>query len=177
MVKKIIFLALVVLLISCNIVNKQSNVYLDLNNKQLEQQIINYSKYSDSLNKDRTYILRVYCSEVNDSTNRFVIESNIDIELIKMMPYHFICKVDGHEVFFTMLSGIVKKDWGKRNFFNLKQSSYLDLMKQYFPEEYKNYIKNEKTFPRVIYEPDLCYLTFINDKLVKKEMKRGLPWW
>lgn len=162
---------------SCTTEKKQNDVYLEINNKELEQQIIEYTEYTDSTTIIHPYVLNVYCLEINDSTNRYIIQGDIDPSIFKMIPYHFICKVGGRDVFFTMLSGIVKKDWGKRNFFNLKESAYVDFMKKYFPEDYKYYIENKEKKVQINYEPNLCYLTFVQDKLVKKEMRRGLPWW
>ena len=175
--EKIIVAFVVMFFVSSCITNdKGKNVYLDINNKVLEQQIIEYEKYTESKNKNRSYILRIYCSEINDSTYRYIIEGIIDPELIKMMTYHFKCKIGEHEVFFTMLAGIVKKDLGRRNFFKIKTTAFVDFMQNYFPNDYKYYIENKGKEMQTIYEPEMCYLTFVQDKLVKKEMRKGMPW-
>jgi len=50
-------------------------------------------------------------------------------------------------------------------------------MKKNFPEEYRMYINKVNDDIVITYEPQMCYLTFIEDKLVKKEMRSGMPWW
>lgn len=171
---------------SCSTGKRQDNTYLEINNKELERQIIEYASYTDSTMNNSTYILNVYCFEVNDSTSRYVISSDIEPKSMKDIPYHFICKVGERDVFFTMLAGVVRKDWGKRNFFILKESAYVDFVEKYFPEKYKEYLEFERKklagtpIPEKLldfYEPEMCYLTFVYDKLVKKEMRSGLPWW
>jgi len=59
----------------------------------------------------------------------------------------------------------------------MKESAYADFIKKYFPGDYKYYEEHTQKVPRTMYEPEMCYLTFVNDKLVKKEKRRGLPWW
>lgn len=171
------FLVMMLIITSCTAEKKQDDVYLKINNKELEYQIIEYTKIVESEIKNRSFVITVYCAEVNDSTSRYMINGIIDPKMVKMIPYHFICKVGEHDVFFTMLPGIVKKDSGKRNFFDLKESAYSDFMEKYFPKDYKYYKENKQKEFQVMYEPDMCYLTFVYDKLVKKEMKSGLHWW
>lgn len=143
----------------------------------LEQQISDYIRTTELENKGRPFVIIVFCLNINDSTTRYVISSEINPEAVKMMPYHFVCKIGKRDVFFTMLAGIVRKDWGKRNFFNLKEEAYLEFMKKYFPNDYKLLKEKKQKGYIILYEPDMCYLTFVYDKLVKKEMRRGLPWW
>ena len=76
----------------------------------LEDEIMAYTKIIESENKNESFVVNVYCTEINDSTNKYVINGIINPELIKMTPYHFICKIGERDVFFTMLAGIVKKN-------------------------------------------------------------------
>ena len=175
MAKKITLFLVLILFISCR-QEKQSDIYLELNNKTLESEILKYTKITAKDNKNRPFVIRVFCLEINDSTTRYVIGSDIEASSFEFMPYHFVCKVGGQEVFFTMLAGISKYKWRKGNFFKLKESSYLKFMKKHFPEEYKIYVEKRQERVSDCYEPDMYYLTFVNGKLVKKEIKRGMPW-
>lgn len=174
--KKIIFLFILICLFSCIEKNRTNVYYLEIDNKELEEQIISYTKIIKSENKNNSFIIRVFCIEVNDSTTRYIINGESDPTLIKMWPYHFICKVGNENVFFTMLSGIVRRR-NEKNFFKLNKTSYLDFLKNYFPEDYKYQVKDIVKHSQLMYEPEMCYLTFMNNILVKKEMRRGLPWW
>jgi hypothetical protein len=175
MAKQITLFLVLILLISCR-QEKQSDIYLELNNKTLESEILKYTKFTAENNKNQPFVIRVFCLEINDSTTRYVISSEIEASSFEFIPYHFVCKVGGQEVFFTMLAGISKYKWRKGNFFKLKESSYLKLMKKHFPKDYKQHIEKRQEHLGVLYEPDMYYLTFVNGKLVKKEIKRGMPW-
>lgn len=175
MAKQITIFLVLILLISCR-QEKQSYIYLELNNKTLESEILKYTKFTAENNKNQPFVIHVFCLEINDSTARYVIDSDIDAEILEFTPYHFVCKVGGQEVFFTMLAGISKYNWGKGNFFKLKESSYLKFMKKHFPKDYKQHIEKRQEHVGACYDPDMYYLTFVNGKLVKKEIKMGMPW-
>lgn len=173
---RLIYIFLFILLLtSCN---QNRNVdYLEISNHELKSQIIDYIRHTDSSLVNEPYIINVCCMNINDSTTRYVISSDINTETLDMLPYHFVCKVNDRDIYFIMLAGIVKKDWGKRNFFQLKKATALEYMKKNFPEEYRMYVKKIDDGIFITYEPEMCYLTFIEDKLVKKEMRSGMPWW
>nr|WP_320039405.1 hypothetical protein [uncultured Bacteroides sp.] len=172
---KIVVLFLMLLTVSCTL-NNQSNDYLELNNKVLEREIEGYAKYADSIFKE-SHIINVYCLEVNDSTSRYVVDCVTNPEIIKKWPYHFVCKIGERDVFFTMLAGIVKKDSGNKNFFNMDEKAYGGFIKRYFPGDYKYYKEGMQKAPCNINDIEMYYLTFVNHKLVKKELKRGLALW
>ena len=172
MAKQITLFLVLILLISCR-QEKQSDIYLELNNKTLESEILKYTKTTAKEYKNQPFVIRVFCLEINDSTTRYVISSDIEASGFEFIPYHFVCKVGGQEVFFTMLAGI---NLGKGNFFKLKESSYLKFMKKHFPKDYKQYIEKQQEHVGAFHDPDMYYLTFVNGKLVKKEIKRGMPW-
>nr|WP_320039407.1 hypothetical protein [uncultured Bacteroides sp.] len=172
---KIVVLFLMLLTVSCTM-NNQSNDYLVLNNKVLEREIEGYAKFVDP-QINEPYVISVFCSEVNDSTSRYIINFITDPEDIQMWPYHFVCKIGERDVFFTMLAGIGKIGWKNNNFFYLKKEACDEFVKKYLPDDYKYYKKGTNKVPLVLYDTEMCYLTFVNDKLVKKELRRGLPWW
>jgi len=177
MARKIIVFLVLLLFVSCTKEKQQNVTFLEINNNALNKQILDYIQMVKLHNKERPFIIRVFCLSINDSTTRYVISSDIEPDMIKKMPYHFVCKVGKQDVFFTMLAGIVRKDWGKLNFFNLKNSEYKHFIKEHFPNDYELALKKRQKDHITLYEPEMCYLTFVYDKLVKKEMRRGLPWW
>lgn len=176
MVKKIFFFAVVYFTLSCSSEKKESDIFLDINNKVLEREIIAYDQYTKSINKDKSYVICVNCLTINDSTSRYVIEGIISPSMIKHFPYNFKCKINNKVVFFRMIAGMVKNDWSRRNFFKIKEEAYLEFMEKYFPKDYRFFIKHKMTQLPDTYDEENCYLTFIHDKLVKKEMKVGLVW-
>lgn len=177
MARKIIFfILLLILCFSCKNGNQNSEHILEINNKELEQQIVNYIKVAQSENKGCPFIIRVYCLNINDSITRYVINSEVEPENMKIEPYHFICKIGGRDVFFTMVAGLVKKEWGKKHFFYLRENAYTNFCKSYFPADYKLLVENKQKGYVILDEPEMYYLTFLYDKLIKLEIKRGVPW-
>lgn len=184
MEKIIKFIVVIFLVVSCTTQKKENDVYLLLNNDELKHEIIRYAEFTDSIENNKQRIIRVYFSQINDSTEQFVITSDIDASLLEDIPYHFVCKIGEREVFFTAVAGLVRKDWGKRNFFNLKEKTYIEVMKRYFPKEHKEYleqierIKRGETYSVLVrnYDPVNCYLTFVYDKLVNREMHIDSSW-
>ena len=175
MVKIIRILFLITVLTSCVKNKVEDNCYLEINNKELIQQIKEYKHFSDSINRGRPYVLNVSCYGPNDSTEKYTISSSIDAIGLISYPYHFICKVENYEVFFTMVSGNVESPYyvkTDRNFFKLKQNAILEYIKKYFPKDYEKYENYLKTgnfpCPDLIYEPESLHLKFINGRLVKK---------
>jgi RNA binding exosome subunit len=169
------------LLVACSKNKEKDETYLELNNKDLEREIIKYDKFIDSI-CSKSYVLQVNCIEKDDSITRYVIGAIDGTDILDMFPYHFICRINNKDVFFTMRSGLVY--FGKKqNFFNLKSNEIERVMKKYFPEEYSEHLKNvekEKkgeltTVTMTIFEPEMYYLTFNRNKLINKEIKRGMP--
>jgi hypothetical protein len=81
---------------------------VELNNKTLESKILRYTKFTAENNKNQPFVIHVFCLEINDSTTRYIIGSEVEPSDFKSTPYHFVCEVGGQEVFFTMLAGISK---------------------------------------------------------------------
>ena len=179
MVKTFKILLFVLLFTSCNS-NKNNknheNYYLEINNKELTKQIIEYKHFIDSLSQGRSFVLTVYCLEINDSVNKYVVSFISSAFGLSNHSYHFKCKVEDFDVLFIMVSGLVNSpDYGKTdlNFFKVKQPVILADIKKYFPEEYKDFIKYGNFPPPDMFEPEILHLTFVRDKLVKKIYRRG----
>ena len=170
-------LTIFLLLTSCQVVKQQPDNYIiEINNKELSKQIVEYKHFIDSLSKGRPFVINVYCSEINDSVNKYIVDKTSSGFGFYSYPYHFKCKVNDFEVFFIMVSGLVNSpDYGKTdlNFFIVKQSIILEDLKNYFPEDYKCFMKNGNFPPPDLFEPEILHLTFVREKLVKKTYKRG----
>lgn len=168
------------LFVACSKNKEKDETYLELNNKDFEREIIKYDKFIDSI-YTKSYVIQVYCIEKNDSITRYVIGAMNGADILDMFPYHFICRVNNKDVFFTMSSGLVN-DGKDHNFFKLKSSEIERIMKKYFPEEYARHLENEEkkrkgkptTVIVTIFEPEMYYLTFNRNKLINKEIKRGM---
>ncbi len=184
MATKIRIFILFILFVSCK-ANKEQNVdSLEINNKILENEIIKYSHYIDSIEQHNPFIVCVFFNQVNDSTKQFGITSSIDASLFQYTPYHFKCNIQNREVFFTAVAGLDEKSWPYSNFFNLKKSAYLQVMQKHFPKDYEKYLDDIERMKRGVsctevekfYDPLVCHLTFVHDKLIKKEIRGGLPY-
>jgi len=175
MVKHVLIIILIFLVSCKNCEN--NNTPIEINNPILLQQIREYKSYCDKINKGKAYIIRVYCREINDSTNKFVISNELNAIAFKMTPYHFKCKVDNFDVFFVMLSGIVENNSyteKDKNFFRVNENVLLNDIKGYFPIAYKLYKKNNYFTFNYIHDPENLYLIFVHDKLIGKKLKRGM---
>ena len=74
----------------------------------------------------RSFVLTVYCCELNDSTNKYVISHESSAFGLYNNSYHFKCKVEDFEVLFIMVSGLVNSpDYGKTDLNFLKKSNLL----------------------------------------------------
>lgn len=178
--KKIIYISvLFVVLVSCN--NKQDNLndYLTINNKMLENEISTYINNIDSL-VEEPHIFNVTISSIDHSTSKYVIDYRYDTNSFENFPYHFVCIVNNHKVYFTVKAALVMTDKKNRNFFINKKEAILQIMKKQFPKEYSEYqyfletgIENRNFYYNKL---PMCELVFRNDSLVKKVMRGGLPW-
>jgi len=176
MVKHVQIFVILIFLISCKNV-EINNSPIEINNPILLQKIQKYKSYTDKINNGKPYIIRVYCREINDSTNKFVITNELNAIAFKMTSYHFKCKVDNFEVFFVMLSGVVENNSyteKDKNFFRVNEKVLLNDIKCHFPIAYKLYKKNGYFTFDFIHDPENLYLVFIHDKLVSEKFKRGM---
>lgn len=176
MIRRVFLSFTLIFLVSCNFVGRQNDEYLDLNNKDLEREIINYYNFCDSICKNGQFVVHVTCIDINDSITKYVIEGLVSADVLYWFPYHFKCKVDSHDTYFTMKAGLVL-DNKRNNLFTLKQSAIEQFMKKHFPDEYtSNYKKNKEKYIRSakddeilgVLQPRFYCLTFKNEKLIKK---------
>jgi len=178
MIRSTILSFALIFLVSCNFVGRQNDEYLDLNNKDLEREIVNYYNFCDSISKNDQFVVHVTCMDINDSISKYVLEGLVSAEVLYWFPYHFKCKVDSHDTYFTMKSGLVLNN-KRNNLFTLKQSAIEQFMKIHFPDEYaNNYKKNKEEYIRLakkneilgVLQPRFYCLTFKNGKLIKKDI-------
>ncbi len=148
--------------------------YIQINNKTLEKEIVAYRNFIMSdfpLKKGDSIYVGVFVKNIDDSINRYIITPIDDQYFFKAFPPHLICKVQGHDTFFTFTAGYSYDD--KNAVFRLKPDSFWKLTKKYFPKAYKTYKKKGYFGGFRIYEPKECYLTFINDSLINKTYEVG----
>ena len=165
---KIIFLISALLFVSCNRTKEYDiDTLVELNNPILEKEIISYNKSIKSSMGQQSYLIDVFCKEINDSVQRYVISSVVSIKHLDDFPCHFVCKVRDIPVLFTMMAG--RDNWNFKNkpFFRLNKKKRADMERSFFPGK-----SNDSAFS--IYDPANVYLTFCNNRLVGKEVHQGL---
>lgn len=182
---KIIFIfSLVIFFTSCKnnneeyIFNKDTFV---LQNKELEEQIIKYKKFvyeadSTSISKGDSVTFHVFYKALNDSLDRFVIESIIDPEIVRTYrPYQSVIKVDGTDIFFHFACWEYKRS-PKAKYVGLSNNAYTSFVKRYYPKMLEPVIINGiKMRVERTYDQELCYLTFKNGSLINVTKRGGLP--
>lgn len=171
--RTIIKIAIILLLFSSCINNsKRDYVYLEINNKQLEREIVEFTKIAKNPDKEDSVVLIVNYWHINDSTMKFQITNCFNYEY---EPFHFVCKVNGRDVYFkdTNLENRINNT--KKEFFKLKKSTKDEITKKYYPSKLKEktYIVGKDTFLIVpnFYSYHECTLTFIRDSLVEKRYR------
>ena len=180
--RKIYYFAglLLFFLTGCNAPQKEKEVYeypkIEINNKVLKDAIIEYQQkiFADNAKRiqrgDSAYV-SVWFNDINDSIARYVISPVVEYGAIKRIAPFFVARVDGHDVFVT--SGRQSVFNGNR-VFDISEDDYLNLLKRYLPNRYREYQRQGGFSNYYLYEPDNCYLTFINDSLIDKTYQRGL---
>ena len=180
--RKIYYFAglLLFFLTGCNAPQKEKEVYeypkIEINNKVLKDAIIEYQQkiFADNAKRiqrgDSAYV-SVWFNDINDSITRCVIGPVVEYGDIKRVAPFVVAQVNGHDVFVTI--------WGKsilnRNrSFGISDETFMSLIKRYFPNRYREYQRKGGFSNYYLYEPEICYLTFLNDNLIDKTFKRGL---
>ncbi|WP_068855058.1 hypothetical protein [Leyella lascolaii] len=146
-----------------------------LNNKVLEREIIKYRGRPDQYpfyNGIKVYT-GVWCKTINDSTVRYTLFPWSYPNGLDMDPILFICRVDGEDVFFFSQIGASRMDFRNNNPFKWSDEDKERYKRKYFPELYEEGRINTGVIG--ISHPEHCHLTFINDRLVSKAYKRGMP--
>lgn len=146
--------------------------YLVLNNKALEREIMEYSKFVEQEHKNNEYVIHVYCKNINDSITRYVLNYNLDPGSLFPDRLSFICSVDGKDVFFTVMAAA--PPFCRRNFFAVKDEAMAKIIRKNFPKYYNEMI-NKKGQEQVftINDGKLWFLTFLYDKLIGKTVRPG----
>ena len=168
-------------LTGCNAPQKEKEVYeypkIEINNKVLKDAIIEYQQkiFADNakrMKKGYSVYVHVCTENINDSILRVVLIPMAHASDLKYYaPFH-VLEVDGSYAFLTARSNLPAWITATPNF-TLSDDDYRTLAQRYFPKEYKE--ENSTGLRAImIYEPDNCYLTFINDSLIDKTYQRGL---
>ena len=169
------YLLLVVVCCSCSKNESYSDLVVEVCNDELRNAISEYQKKVIEENKkeisdgDSIYIV-VYFREMQDSIYRFVIQPLIHGDDISYSSILFKTTIDGRSVFFENMMGR-ELHWGvrKKAFFDHPKQSKWNFVKRYFPKETDTI--GMKLYR--IYEPEVCYLTFVKDSLIDKQMLHG----
>lgn len=153
-----------------------SIIYKELNNKDIESAVIEYQAIIEAENSkfvqkgDSVYV-GVYMRNINDSMKRVVLNPIIDFYSIKFNPSFFICNINKKDVF-IFPEGMDPYYFGN-NFFGLSEKNLWLYIKRYFPNRYKQYVKDGHFSNSRTYHPELCHLTFLKDSLIDKTYQRG----
>ncbi len=145
-----------------------------LNNKVLEREIIKYRGRSDQypFYEGIKVYTSVWCKTINDSTVRYTLAPLSYPDALDTRPVFFICNVGGEDVFFLSQLGVSRIDF-RNNPFKWSDGDKERFKRKYFSELYEEGRINTGVIG--ISHPELCHLTFINDSLVSKAYKRGMP--
>ena len=145
-----------------------------LNNKVLEREIIKYRGRPDQypFYEGIKVYTGVWCKTINDSTVRYTLAPLSYPDALDTRPVFFICNVGGEDVFFLSQFGVSRIDF-RNNPFKWSNVDKERFKRKYFPELYEEGRINTGVIG--ISHPELCHLTFINDSLVSKAYKRGMP--
>ncbi len=146
-----------------------------LNNKVLEREIIKYRGRSDQypFYEGIKVYTSVWCKTINDSTVRYTLAPLSYPDALDTRPVFFICNVGGEDVFFLSQLGVSRIDFRNNNPFKWSDEDKERYKRKYFPELYEEGRINTGVIG--ISHPEHCHLTFINDRLVSKAYKRGMP--
>lgn len=157
---------------SCTKNSKKDCIYLEINNKQLEREIIEFTKIAKNPNKEDSIVVIVNYQHVNDSTMRFGITNcfSYDYE-----PFHFVCEINGRDVYFKDCDLENRINNSKKEFFKLKKSTKDEITNKYYPSKLKEttYVVGKDTIIKMpnFYTYQECTLTFIRDSLVEKRYR------
>lgn len=145
-----------------------------LNNKVLEREIIKYRGRSDQypFYEGIKVYTSVWCKTINDSTVRYTLAPLSYPDALDTRPVFFICNVGGEDVFFLSQLGVSRIDF-RNNPFKWSDGDKERFKRKYFSEIYEEGRINTGVIG--ISHPEHCHLTFINDSLVSKAYKRGMP--
>ena len=173
---RVVFLSVLFLLFLCGCHKDKFRDFdrMVLNNKVLEREIIKYRGRSDQypFYEGIKVYTSVWCKTINDSTVRYTLAPLSYPDALDTRPIFFICNVGGEDVFFLSQFGVSRINF-RNTPFKWSDEDKERFKRKYFPELYEEGRINTGVIG--ISHPELCHLTFINESLVSKAYKRGMP--
>ena len=176
---KKIFIGVCLLLCACTQSNKHSHIaYTEINNQELKNQISQYMQFIDSIEPNQERLFTIKFKKENDSTVLFDISNEIyNVDIFDHLRFTFISKVEERDViFFDDATQVFVNLKGRYYFFQENNQVKEEIIKSNFPNNSRRQYKESDVVAWCIYEPDNFHLVFVNDKLVSKEIRRGLMW-
>lgn len=163
--KKAVYILLSLLLFaSCGRVHDKY-CYHELSNKELEREILEYTRIRKNLYGNDKFIVKVMYQNINDSMTYYKISHDRTTHGWTEQPFHFVCKVGGRDVLFTKMSD--GDGYQRKEFFNVKKDLKVKLMRKYFKDEYRYYRKGWR-YPKYVDRTYQYNLMFLNGKLIDK---------
>lgn len=155
---------LLLVFVSCG---RKSDDYccMELTNKELEHEILEYTRIRKKLYGNDKFIVTVSYENINDSMTNFVISHDRTTHEWTKSPFLFVCKVGGRDVLFKKVSS--NDGYEREPFFNVKKDLKVKLMRKYFKDEYRQYRKGN-TYPEYVDRTNKYYLKFSNGKMIDK---------
>lgn len=173
MIKQVFFIVLTIIVLSCHNQRTSDNTELSDNISISQNIAINNSKLKDEIlnflenNKEDSDVIRLTHQRRIDTVIYEIsfINEAIDLMPSKILPIHSWFNLDQYIVFVTF-------DFND-NFITINEATALKLIKQKFPDDYQYYLEN-----KMLPVPDtglkkILKLTFVDDKMVKKEFYKG----
>lgn len=154
--------------------------YLGVADSELRSAITDYQSfvYRDreaQIAKGDSVYVGVYAKDINDSIRRYVLYPIISPDQLCYCLPIMSSTINGHTVFFVAQSFLSYTN-SKNAVFAISNDNKTFVKQRFFPNTSKG--RNDVAVPHCtaveIYEPDNCYLTYINDTLVDKTYRRGL---
>lgn len=191
--KQIIYLLSAMAVMSCIAACQQhtqeETFTVEVANETLLKEIIAYhdsilleENNSEVAKGDSVYVW-VYFKQLNDSMTRYSLEYIGQIDILSHFPAEFVCEAGGHPVFFSAAGGCLPYYCPDNSFFSIPQDRKEALMKRYFPQDYKEKLRQEKekkergyvSMKTKISHPTICFLTFMLDSLIDRQYGKGMP--
>lgn len=103
--KTVVFLSVCLLLLAgCRHDARPEEYFLELDNKELEREIIAFTKEKEKESGNRNFMVNVGCKDINDSIKRYILFYSSQGWSWRVSPFHFVCRVGGRDVMFTMVA-------------------------------------------------------------------------
>lgn len=167
--KTVVFLSVCLLLLAgCRHDARPEEYFLELDNKELEREIIAFTKEKEKENGNRNFMVNVGCKDINDSIKRYILFYKSQGWSWRVSPFHFVCRVGGRDVMFTMIAANSYPDM----LFDMDEWAYMYYLRKYYPQEYEAQ-RTGREWYQTVYDGENCYLTFLNGKLIDKRISRG----